>query len=528
MRRKLLIILFLLCNIFYFFPKGQTVRAGTTVSLIYPPELKVRFNKMKQWLQPFSAHFSNQKGLFYRVSAVTINEDTMEVIHQVKSSGEWINNQRTLITAGTDFQSVENFIDHLLNVDDMPQDLFFNFLDQPFKAGFYILMQQWTGSEWENQYRITTTANTNGKMESLTLQEWYVDWLNIAVFQSTYDAQSRMEQIVLQINDGQGNMYNVMRITRNYNNEGNYIKDLIDFYSEGDEQWYNVLRVNYTYDDYGNIIEQESEIYAQITWLDYRRIQKTYDNFQNLVQRLTQMAEQSGMQTTWENELNELFTYDSNDNLTEHLFQIYEQSWEDSLRRSYEYNAQDLQTVVLIENKENADWEYVSKTSTEYQNGNAVEEVYQTWQDEWVNEERITTSYDQQSRPEVMMLFDWMGSAWEESEQYLFDHDYQTSIDDEKQILPANFHVSNFPNPFNLSTTVTVELPYKDTITLRVYDVRGRIVKTLISDKTMSAGTYTATWNGRNESGQIMSSGVYLIQLKGQQVKKVRRCLLVK
>jgi len=517
----------LLSTLFCLFFTGYAHSKEVSISSFYPSELKTSFNKMEKSLKPLSAALSDQKCQIRRISAVTNNEDTMEVVQQVKSGDEWINNQRTLINAGMDFQSMEEYVDYLINIGEMPQDFFFNFLDQPFKAGFYFLLEEWSGNEWENQYRIITTANAEERLETLTIQSWNMMWHTITVFQFTYDAQSRLERIVVQINDGEGNMTNAIRMTRTYNTDNtddNPAEDLISMYASN--QWQDVMRVNYTYDEYGNMTEQLSEIYTQVTWIGYRRIQKSYDASLNLIQRLTQMGEM-GLQTTWKNELNELFTY--NDNLTEHLYQVYyNQSWEDSLRRSYEYNAQDLQTVVLIENKDNADWEYVSKTSTEYQNGNAVEEVYQTWQDEWVNEERITTSYDQQSRPEVMILFDWLGSAWDESEQYLFDYDYQTSIDNEKKILPANFHVSNFPNPFNLSTTVTVELPYKDTITLRVYDIRGRIMQTLIADKKVSAGTYTATWNGRNESGQIMSSGVYLIQLKGQQVTKVRRCLLVK
>ncbi len=70
----------------------------------------------------------------------------------------------------------------------------------------------------------------------------------------------------------------------------------------------------------------------------------------------------------------------------------------------------------------------------------------------------------------------------------------------------------NFPNPFNPVTTIMFSLPEKGDIHLAIFDVSGRLVKTL-HDGVMDAGKYKATWDGRSDAGRVVSSGVYFCKL---------------
>ncbi len=72
--------------------------------------------------------------------------------------------------------------------------------------------------------------------------------------------------------------------------------------------------------------------------------------------------------------------------------------------------------------------------------------------------------------------------------------------------------VGNYPNPFNPSTTIVFELPRDMRVQLAVYDVRGNLVRTLLSE-TMPAGRCEVPWNGRDRGGRQVASGVYLYQL---------------
>ena len=79
---------------------------------------------------------------------------------------------------------------------------------------------------------------------------------------------------------------------------------------------------------------------------------------------------------------------------------------------------------------------------------------------------------------------------------------------------PSEFTLSqNHPNPFNLSTQIDFTLKHSGFVSLNIYDILGRKVKTLVSEN-LSAGYKSVLWDGRNDSGENISSGVYFYRLK--------------
>jgi len=76
---------------------------------------------------------------------------------------------------------------------------------------------------------------------------------------------------------------------------------------------------------------------------------------------------------------------------------------------------------------------------------------------------------------------------------------------------------SNYPNPFNPSTTIKYELPNRSFVILEIYNPLGQRIKTLVNKK-QSAGTKTITWDGKDKKGRTVSTGVYLykINVKGK------------
>jgi len=79
--------------------------------------------------------------------------------------------------------------------------------------------------------------------------------------------------------------------------------------------------------------------------------------------------------------------------------------------------------------------------------------------------------------------------------------------------IPSGFALhQNYPNPFNPSTTITFEVPAPAFVTLRVYDLLGREIQTLVSQE-MNAGTYAVHWDGQNEIGGYVPSGVYFVRM---------------
>lgn len=84
----------------------------------------------------------------------------------------------------------------------------------------------------------------------------------------------------------------------------------------------------------------------------------------------------------------------------------------------------------------------------------------------------------------------------------------EVGIGDEPS-LPTEFAVSpNYPNPFNPSTTISYQLPQGSEVTLEIYNMLGQKVRTLVSGR-IAAGSYLAVWDGRNDNGAEVGSGIY-------------------
>ncbi len=85
----------------------------------------------------------------------------------------------------------------------------------------------------------------------------------------------------------------------------------------------------------------------------------------------------------------------------------------------------------------------------------------------------------------------------------------------------------NTPNPFNPTTTIAFDLARRGHVVLRVYDVSGRVVRTLV-DGVQDAGTHRATWDGRDDRGARVASGVYLYRLQAGSVTRTRKMVMMK
>ncbi|HOT97746.1 MAG TPA: T9SS type A sorting domain-containing protein [bacterium] len=85
----------------------------------------------------------------------------------------------------------------------------------------------------------------------------------------------------------------------------------------------------------------------------------------------------------------------------------------------------------------------------------------------------------------------------------------------------------NYPNPFNPTTTIDFSVPKASQVKLTVYNMLGQKVKTLV-DRTMVAGTHTIKWDGLDDNGSAVSSGMYIYRLEGQFGVKSHKMMFLK
>jgi len=94
--------------------------------------------------------------------------------------------------------------------------------------------------------------------------------------------------------------------------------------------------------------------------------------------------------------------------------------------------------------------------------------------------------------------------------------------------LPIDYVLAqNYPNPFNASTTISFDLPIDGDVELSVYDIMGRRVTTLVNG-ALTAGNHLVVWNGRSETGEEISTGVFFYRLRSSEFDETKKMLLIK
>jgi hypothetical protein len=94
--------------------------------------------------------------------------------------------------------------------------------------------------------------------------------------------------------------------------------------------------------------------------------------------------------------------------------------------------------------------------------------------------------------------------------------------------LPKEFALEqNYPNPFNPTTTIRYTIPAQSKVVIKVYNMLGQQVRTIVNENK-PAGRYQIVWDGKNEFGNAVASGIYLYRLQAGSVVKARKMLLIK
>jgi len=98
----------------------------------------------------------------------------------------------------------------------------------------------------------------------------------------------------------------------------------------------------------------------------------------------------------------------------------------------------------------------------------------------------------------------------------------------EENQIPTEFALEqNYPNPFNPSTVIKYSLPKNSFVTVKIYDMLGREIKTLVS-KENAAGNYSVEWNGDDNFGNKVSTGAYIYRITAGDFVAVKKMLLIK
>ena len=136
----------------------------------------------------------------------------------------------------------------------------------------------------------------------------------------------------------------------------------------------------------------------------------------------------------------------------------------------------------------------------------------------------------------VTVFFGFKTGVWSDAEPYYFD----VAVDEFSLVQVGGSAVTsdaaqltdfslspNFPNPFNPTTSIRFSIPIQSTVRLTVLDVKGKTVNVLL-DGSLSKGAYSMSWDGQDQEGQALPSGIYLYRLETGNFAETRRMILMK
>ena len=111
------------------------------------------------------------------------------------------------------------------------------------------------------------------------------------------------------------------------------------------------------------------------------------------------------------------------------------------------------------------------------------------------------------------------------------DHQLVNVVTDVRELqngTPATYELSqNYPNPFNNNTKINYQLMENSNVTIAIYNGTGQLVRTLVNEEKL-AGNYNTFWDGKDGKENVVTSGIYICQLKANNYQRIRRLVFLK
>jgi len=275
------------------------------------------------------------------------------------------------------------------------------------------------------------------------------------------------------------------------------------------------------------------------SWVNQSLVSNTYDANGHVLTSLRQ-----SWTGQWEDATLSTYTYDPNGNMLSDLFQISASGlWTNSTIHTYTYDANGKMLTDWLKGWTNAAWMNGTLYTYEYDaDGNRVNALRQEWLNgAWTNYRQSTFTYDTHGNELTGNNTTWSGSSWV-STDYDFaiafnggTYDFigyriivsytliNTGVSKDNSGIAQSYSLfQNYPNPFNPNTEIRFRITDYSKVTVRVYDILGREVATLVNEM-QRPGTYSVPFDGTK-----LASGVYVYRLTAGQFAQTRKMVLVR
>lgn len=392
--------------------------------------------------------------------------------------------------------------------------------------------QHFDGTSLVNFDRVVQTYYANNLLESKLLQYWNAgQWEDESKLVFEYDEQSRISVSTNFLSDDQGGFVEYTRELHGY--ESNPKKEFIEIQMSSSGSW---EKLSLTVAEYIN-----EELTSNVTiygWMDteYIPVEKYAYNYSGDI--LTEMINSLWNGSQWVDVAKQNYQYDAQVRLLEYIstsFNDATQSWDNVFKLINTYYADDSLMTIAQSGNVNS-WENLMKVINLYSpNGKLTKTTAYTWEENnWIPEALGEYTYDSNGNNTLYIEYGFDGNGWEVYGRAIYSYipTNPTNVDDDV-VSTRDFKLNdNYPNPFNPSTVISWQISVDSYITLKVYDIIGNEVATLVNE-FKPAGKYTVDFNTSTIGGGL-ASGVYLYAISARSIdgkdsfNAVKKMMLIK
>ncbi len=180
------------------------------------------------------------------------------------------------------------------------------------------------------------------------------------------------------------------------------------------------------------------------------------------------------------------------------------------------------------------DFGYVEVSANGGQSWDQLGDAYTGFDGKWKQDHRSLTEYCGQGFTDVRIRFHFVSDStvtypgWYIDDINIYPYEAQTVIARGESHQPIKDFVlfDNYPNPFNAQTIIEYQLPQAGHVKLVVYNLLGQEIKTLIN-RNQEAGRFNLVWNGTDDLGQAVPSGVYFYRIQAEGYSETKKMLLL-
>jgi len=384
-----------------------------------------------------------------------------------------------------------------------------------------------SSSSWVNDSLLEYSYNNQNLLDTFVTHKWRygTTWGNEFKATFNYDGNNKL---ILKSHWGWGGGWGeTSRYFYYYYGNDNLLS--INFHSLVEGNWRYLTRTVYSWNEFNlvTMIAIEGLYGFYNYWGPSSKEEFSYDSTNSLImkERFVYYS-----MSYWRRDLRDLYFNDANGNRIENLRQDWNNTdsvWVNDYRYLYEYDLNNIIVSTLYQDwqPDSSNWVNVWRETYTYSPQNKIATMLkETWTQEtgWNNYVLQTYFYDTNYNWVERIIYLWNETHWKNYYRHLATWQEPVSVEEEIPISNSFYLFNNYPNPFNPSTKIKFEIPTFGFVTLKIYDVLGNEVSTLISEEK-PAGAYAVNFNATG-----LPSGIYFYTLIASGFSETKKMILLK